>query len=416
MANYRVIAALWLGLWMALLSPAAFAELVGVGQFELEVDPPWHRAAPDEETSLGSVILRLPDDLEVYLPNRQTRIRTAPDNFYAQIDMAWRSRYGEHVELDWLVAGGTRWRTCRRPSLEDASAIFQLVTAHGDRAYQVVIVAPASTTALPEIVMRLLAQGQWRDALPGAPESAPEVVTAPVPVASAATTPHRAWHLLRKVVARGRSGPWQQILREEQPRLGVHGRLFGLGVDTDGAKLEWFLEGERELGDDGGSRRRASYEVHWRADWRDPPSSLSEGDAFPVDLIFTSLALPEQEGADFGVRYELSAVCAPQSVLVAWLNALDQGRENFAERIGSLRKGCPGSDMESPASLVVMARPSSSSDQGAVTLPVTLQESRPDAVQRRVLALHFIASQQGRAPGDFLLSNMAIVYVYGPAE
>lgn len=163
-ANYRVIAALWLALWLFAWPQAASADSVRVGDFVLAADAAWQRASAEEERERGNVVLRQDGGLEVYLPLRQTHLKVTPDTFFSRLENTWRKRYGDKASLDWLDLAGTRWRVCRRPSLDGPSVVFQLVTLRGDLAYQVVVVAPPGSTVLPEPAVRLLTQATWANA------------------------------------------------------------------------------------------------------------------------------------------------------------------------------------------------------------------------------------------------------------
>jgi hypothetical protein len=160
--NYRAIAALWLaaGLWAA--AGQASADTVRVGQFELTVAVSWQRAADDEEKTADSIILRHGDDVTVYLPQREPRVKMEADRFFSRLEQGWQSRYGDRAERSWLEIGDARWRVCRRPSVEGPGVVFELVTLHDGRAYQAVVAAPAETAALPESVRALLTGGRWQ--------------------------------------------------------------------------------------------------------------------------------------------------------------------------------------------------------------------------------------------------------------
>jgi len=416
-ANYRGIAALWLVMCLFIASPVAFGEGVKAGEFELSPDQGWHRAPAEAEASAASVILFDGAGLEVDLPHRQTRLNTSPDNFFHQIDTIWRMRYGQQASMSWLDAAGTRWRVCRRPSLEGPDIVFQLVTVHAGDIYQVLVIAPPGTTALPESVGRLLKQGRWgvAEPEPAIDESEPPATGREKPlqeksddISPAPPPATYRWRLLRTLVAPGRAGEKPQITLDELARLGRHARLSGLAVHVSASRLDWSLDAE-----DGDEAR--PYRVNWQVEWKPPPDELRPGHEFALTPSFRNLS-GSGMGAGFGLSYGLVAVCGPQSVLTAWQDALVSGRERYDERVGELEAGCGHGDARAPMPLTLTAD-AKDIYFASLTVPKDwVGEIRPaveGAVMRLLLVVRFMASPQGTAPGDALLKPVAVVYVYG---
>jgi hypothetical protein len=435
--NYRGIAALWLAFSLLGASSPACSESIRSGELGLAVESPWQRAGVDEEQSTDSIILRQPEAngvLEVYLPLHRVRLKTTTDAFFEQLDLGWKARYGDEVGLEWREIGGARWRVCRRLSLDSGSVIFQLVTVLGEEAYQVVAVVPPGTRNLPEPVLALLQHSSWGEpapvvaAEPALPVKVPPVaaVSEPVKPAPLATpVPGKPWHLLRQVVVQPGQGQWEQISSAEKDHFGANGLVTGLGLKAEKNDLDWFLEEVAAPGGESGTAGQRRYQAHWRLKWSSPAEIWREGENQAMALTFADALDTAQPGNAFGVRYELLGVCAPRSVIVGWLDDLDSGRPDAMNRLGTLTSGCrPQPDGPSPVTVMAAKDAAAFVPRQPMNLNATLplpmewasaiQARDSGSVRRFMLIMHFMTSATGTSPGDALLKQATVIFVYGP--
>ncbi len=427
-ANYRVIAAFWLALCLLVAVRPAFPDTLKFGELRLAVESPWQRAEIDEEQSADSVILRQPGadaSLEVYLPRRREQLKTDPEAFFQQLDQGWKLRYGEAAVLSWWDSGGTRWRLCRRLSLDSNAVLFQLVTVRGAEAYQVVAVTPPGTATLPDAVQTLLLGGTWAEAQPimATAKVTPQPVAAtaqatPQPVA--AVVPAKSWRLLRQVAVHPGKGQWGQLAKAERTRLGANEVLTSLGLKVGIDGLNWFLEGRNVTHHKAGATPRPSHRARWRINWPPLAELWREGENQTINLRFANEAdKAVRRGNNFAVRYELIGVCAPRPTLVAWLNSLEQGQPGAMSQMELLAAGCQKRPA-GPSPVTVMSGGASASRQAVLRLPVAwadaIRAKDGGSVRRFLLVMSFMASQTGRAPGDALLSQAAVVSVFGPDD
>lgn len=152
----------FLGLWLA-LSPAWAAEVL-VGDLTVSYLPPWERALATEEDSENSAILRWQDSwasMTVFLPHHQIELKSDEGRFYRQLEQQWRALYGADARVYPMELGGTRWRVCRRPSLNGDATVFQLVTVNEGRAHHLLVVAPGRMQILPDAAEHLIASAAW---------------------------------------------------------------------------------------------------------------------------------------------------------------------------------------------------------------------------------------------------------------
>ena len=388
-----------------------------VWRVSLAVEPPWQRAEIDEEQSADSVILRQPGvdaSLEVYLPMRRVQLKTDPDAFFQQLDQGWKLRYGDVAKLSWREIGATRWRLCRRLSLDNNSVLFQLVTVRGAEAYQVVAVTPPGTVALPDAVQTLLQGGVWAEAQPivASAQAKPKPVVAAVP--------DKSWRLLRQVAVHPGAGQWGGLAKDERTRLGANELLMSLGLKVGKDSLIWFLEGRHMTRHKADAPPRPSHRVRWRLDWPPLAELWRENENQIIDLKFANEAdTAARRGNNFGVRYELIGVCALRPAIVAWLNALEQGQPGAMRQMELLTTGCQQRPTEPPP-VTVMSGGASAARPAMLRLPAdwaaAIRAKDAGSVRRFLLVMRFMASPAGRAPGDALLSQAAVVSVFGPDD
>lgn len=398
--NYRGIAVLWLALCVFCATGSARAETVRAGELELDVAAPWRHLTTDVDGLDRNIVLRqtgLGATIEVYLAKHPVRLQTTPENFYGQLERGWRAHYGEQVELGWQEIAGVRWRWCRHPGRNNDSTIFQLVTVRAEEAYQILVVAPEGSAELPDRVLALLLQSHWR----GEPHTA------------SATS----WHLLRSVVVLPDQNQWAQIAGEEAPHLGVDGRVTGIGLQSLGNGLDWFIEGSYL--DESNAAQRNEYRVHWQLAWQPLPEAWRADENLAMNLAFSG---SPAQGAGFGVRYELHEACTTREAFSAWLDELTHAGDAAMARIGELEQECPATAADpAPALPVVMVEGGSDTvvaRKADVPLPKDWAEApQPSAAgseRHLLLIMRPMVSGSGTASGDALLGRAAVVFVFGP--
>ncbi len=358
-----------LGLLLALSLEAAPLQ---VGALRFEPDASWWRADAQEEAEADSLILRRHEpqgEVVLYLPRRQPQLRTDEDGFYRQLTALWRHRHGAEATLDWLTAGGRRWRVLRRPSVETpARTVFQLVTVIDGRAHHALVQAPQAIDSLPAAVLALLEGGQAGDGRgaegavsdPETPDDKGTMTVTPDPSASpgpasvegevaaggeagqgvrrdlAAPPPSQpqaardetggvqAWVLLGVMRERPHPALFDRILAAEQAALGPEGAITGLELEArqDGVRAR--LQGYRWLPGAVGRGGRREFTQSYALAWQPPPERL------PPHEPLTVGARAMEGGAPVALRIRLLPLCAPASALEA------AARQAGAERVHAL--------------------------------------------------------------------------------
>lgn len=422
--NYRGFGLAWLAAWL-LAGPAGAATL-SLGEMHLAVPEGWQRAEAAEEADLDSIILRTgPGQLEVYLPRQRNQPKTEAAKFYEQLELSWQRRYGAQMALDWLEAGGQRWRVCRRPSSSGAGLVFQIVTLHGGEAYQLVVVTDRETDQVPEGVRAMLAGLAWGVQPPAPPAvlAAAESVTtaaAASPPAPAETPAGGRWRLLRSVVALPPGKTWTRLARAEEGLLGPGGKIRGLGINAVTGGLDAYLEGEwRGQTTDAGPQ---SFRRHWRVRWPDLPRTWQGGGELAFDLAFLSDASGMSPGGGLGVRFELTPACAPRPQMVRWLDGLAANGAAGLARLAELT--CATVPEGAPAKVTVTGE--ADGVAGELHRPVRLavpadwergiRAGKEGEVRRLVLSARFLVSEAGQSPGDAMFREAVAVFVYGPED
>jgi hypothetical protein len=432
--NYRGIAALWLAFSLFGLAVPGFAETVRFGALNLAVEWPWQRANGQDENALDSIILRIPqghERVEVDFPLRRIHLNTSPQRFFDQLDLGWKSRYGASAELNWQDISGTRWRVCRRQGMDSDSVLFQLVTVRDNEAYQVIVIAPIGAWSLPDAVLSLLQSSTWVMPLPESVVfsksklAAEATIVSPIKLSVTETpAPGQSWRLLKQIVVHPGKGQWEQIAKAESAHLGTQTLVTGLGLQVEQNSLDWFLDGVPTSGGTG-SATQPAYQIHWRLNWSPLHDVWREGENQVMTLTFNDALETVQNGNSFGVRYEWFGVCAPSPEMAAWSSALESGQQDAMNRIETLTSGCrPQLEQPSPVTVMAGADSGSSMPRPPIVLEATLPLSKTwsesiqtrdtGSVRRFILVMHFMTSTSGKAPGDALLNQSAVIFVFGP--
>ncbi len=382
---------------LALGCPTAWAMSVSVGELRLEYALPWERAGAGEESEAESAILRRSDTtapLTVMLPRHHTRLRMPEEHFYRQLEMVWRGRYGEAARMDWLDAGGRRWRWLRRPSLDRAGAVvFHLVTVIDGRAHHLLAYAPASTTELPEAVIGLLSGpvgAQGNGDTPGSFPAAP------------ATAPSMGWRLERIVHIRPGQAELDRMMTLERDGLGREGGITGLALKVKEQGIEAFLQGFVWVPGPGRREVRHEFLHRWELTWAAPPSLWRDDEA--AAMAVSSGAGSDRVGLGIGLRF----LCAEADRLGAMLDDAQRGEAGAGERLEAAFASC-----RDKANGLTQAEVTLS--PGEAARPVVLQA--PDypalsAGERGLLVLTLQPRVGQGSPGQALLGAASVHYVY----
>ena len=173
-----------MGLWAG-FSPAAS---LGVEALRLEPGAGWERGPAEQEQADEVFILdhrgAAGSSVQVLLLRRAPVVKGDADAYFDRLTRYWRGQYGKAVLIDWLEAGGVKWRYIRRPAGDQGMGVFQLSTVFEGRAYSLLVYVPGTLTTLPPEAQALIAGARFGAA-------AAEVVTPPPPQVRWARTGYR---------------------------------------------------------------------------------------------------------------------------------------------------------------------------------------------------------------------------------
>lgn len=405
----------------------AVAASLSVGALRLEYAPPWQRAGADEEDRLESAVLRqegAADALMLLLPRHHPRLRLSPERYFEQLETIWRFQYGKEARIDWLEAGGRRWRMLRRPSLERADAVvFQLVTVIDGQAHHLLAYAPQTALELPEPVLRLVkdmatgpqacprcapsapadaGQDAGHGATSAAVDSAGQAAAAAAsPASPAPVAPTASWRLER--VLRIRPGPsdLDQLFATEQRALRADGGITGIALEEAEHGLKAFIEGF--VWEEATQRRpeKRAFAHRWELAWDPPPEAWQEGQ--PAVIV-------ARAGADsdpLRLRIGLHFVCGPAEQLRQLLEAAPRPQDDIGARLQAGHDACRG-----PVGGLTQTEVSLSAGQtarGIALMPPAAAGPSEDEPGRLVLTLQ---PRIGSGTGQALLGSASFHYVY----
>jgi len=440
--------------------PGAWAGVAEVGVMRLDYDEGWQRGSEAEEAEDDSLVLREAgheDGLTVFLPRRAIPLKIDEVRFYDQLERKWRAQYGNAARISALVAAGTTWRVCARPSLDRSGTVFHLVTVRSGRAHHLLAAGSGEEKSLPVRLEALLARISWpasefvasAAALAKQPSA---TVPAPAPVGlvplpsptgaqggtsdAVAETPSQSqivqkkmptahadmelgrWRLLRAGRKVSQGPALAGLAQTESTRLGDAGMLLGYGLQLFDNGLEWFVDGYRFDPFVPGKAGRTTFAHAWRMDWT-LPTALDPAVGIDIPVHFSDpIGVMDRDGQS-GVRVEMRLLCGPRSELAQAFDALEHGAEEAEAALEALARACPGgSGTASTAWLMTKAaeRGTSSSTDVAKTVRLAGAPNPPDLpdgqVARLLLSLRGVASRQGDAPGDALLSGAEVYHVF----
>ena len=376
--------------------PAVAASL-SVGDIRLQYGPPWQRADAEEESRAESFILRQADATEaltVMAPWHHARLRMPEERFYQQLEMVWRAQYGEAARVDWLDAGGLRWRMVRRPSVDRPNAVvFHLVTVIDGRAHHLLAHAPASAAELPAFVLRLLTD-------PGDAHASRDT-PAPSPM-PAGTAPPAGWRLDRVLRIQPEQSGLDQVMSMERRAIRGESGITGLALEWKEHGLKAALEGFVWV--PGPDRReiRREFMRHWEVTWAAPPQLWHDGE---------TVAIAVGSGADsdrVGLDIRLRLLCGTADRLRELLAAAELEPGNAGERLQAGFASC-----RDRAAGFTQAE--TTVGAGETSRPILIQPLNTpvlSADEQALLVLSLQPRAEDGSPGQALLGAASVHYVY----
>ena len=379
------LVALAMGLWAG-FSPAAS---LGVEALRLEPGAGWERGPAEQEQADEVFILdhrgAAGSSVQVLLLRRAPVVKGDADAYFDRLTRYWRGQYGKAVLIDWLEAGGVKWRYIRRPAGDQGMGVFQLSTVFEGRAYSLLVYVPGTLTSLPPEAQALIAGARFGAA-------AAEVATPP--------PPQVRWARARTYRFNLQGEALEAVVMADAERLGRDGMLTGYGLSYGESSVEWFLEGF-EWKTVAGRVARVSWSTRGRLEV-DAPAELEAGAAWTLRLI-----LPEGE-AGVNARLVVWEVCAEAGVLRTELDKLNRGARMPMERLAA---ACPGARPSGPDGLLkgVGGRTATAN----WVLPGG--PAVPQAGNRmRLVEVVLEPAPERKVPGDELLAKARLFFAYEP--
>lgn len=395
-----MLAAFWAASWGTLAGDALRVESLQVPH-----DAAWRRGPASQEQEDGVYLLDLPagqaSAAQVALMRRAPIVKGDAEDYYDRLTRYWRASYGKAVLIDWVEAGGVKWRSLRRPSNENAMGVFQLSTVSGGRAYSLLVFVPGTVSALPGAVMELLAGMRFWTGPPASQMA--EAAPAPLPV------PAESWARTRTYRFSLSAAALDAALAADVDHLGQDGMLTGYGLEYGEASVDWFMEGfawkavaGREVRVPWATRGRLEVEA---------PAKLGAGAVWTLRLI-----LPEGEAA-VSARLAMWDLCGPPGVLKDVLDSLNRGVRNPMERLAAATPAaCPSTKTAIPALRL-------KGEAGKTVTATWSPPGSPDRVEpveiagyARVRLAEAVLEPGGdrTLPGDGLLQRARLFFSYEP--
>lgn len=408
------------------LVPGAQAEQLRLGDLALTYDSAWQRGEPAAEAEADGPILTLAepgagaDDLTLYLPRQGTSVREDAQRFADQLAQKWRLRYGATARIETRALDGRDWFTCRRPSRDGRDTVFQWVTLEAGRAYSLVWFSTGARDRLPAAAESLLR---------GIAFAPPEAATPPPVTQSPATAdPAAGWRLDRVVPARPAAGALEALAQVDAQRLPPGSELTGYGLKVDAAGMDWFLEGFRwepvPPNPEGGGRRmrKSPFRHGGGVSWEGPPPSLGQTPTAVLTWRFdTGLEAGATQGhGPIGLRLQWLDVCVEDSLNPLVQAHMGRGSHAALERLLRRRpQSCPEADVQTlPEPRVIESESAAPDGRLTIALPLPYPLASPPATPGLTRALVLVArpfvSTTEDQPGDALLRQAGVYYLYAP--
>jgi hypothetical protein len=377
-------------------APSAGAQLCVHALCLPEADA-WRRGGAEQESADDAYILERAehpaDPLQVVLPRTAPVLRGDADAYYDRLTRFWHANYGKAVLVTWLEAGGKRWRSLRRPALEQGMGVFQLVTVHDGRAYSLLVFVPGSTTTLPAPARQLL-EGIRFGVGEAAPAQAPVIPT---------QVPAERWLRGRTYAVQPAAGDLQTRTLAEARRLG-DGMLTGHALRYGESGAEWFIDGFvwRDAGE---NSARSAWEVRG-ALAVEAPAEWNGTTAWSL-----SLSLPEGQEA-VSARLRVHLLCGRREALREALERLGRGdtgaTQGLATDCGTLAAPDGPAALRGEPGLAARAT-------WLLPVPVRKREHIRDGEAAIGLVEVLLETEPGRRlPGEALIGGVRLYFAYEP--
>lgn len=390
---HGIFAILTLLLWWM---PAAAATL-SVGDLRLEYGPPWQRAEADEESRLQSIILHLADattPLTVMLPRHQPRLRMTEERFYRQLETVWRAQYGETARVDWLEAGGRRWRMVRRPSLDQTgSVVFHLVTVLEGRAHHLLAYAPTSAAELPEAIIGLLTGPVGAHEKGDTPASSTAVPATALP-------PH--WRLERILRSQPGQSGLDHVMTLERRALKGEGGITGVALEVKEHGFKGFLQGFVWVAGPDHRTVRREFMQRWELAWAAPPQLWRDDEA--AAIVVSSAAGSDRVTLGISLRYLCGGAAQLRELLDDVERAQADARQRLEAGFASCRDRVKG-----------LTQAEATVGAGETARPILIQppaKPTPSADEQGLLVLTLQPRVADDSQGQALLGFASVHYVY----
>lgn len=469
-------------------------------------DAGWRRGDAREEAEMASYVLvstRPELSLQLYVPHPAVPMKADDAQFREQLARKWQSLYGKEASIGGQSLGGRDWSTCRRPSRDGKSTVFQWVTTEAGQAYTLIwfgdgeiaelpgpasellagisfppagteaaaaLPAPPTNTPTPPVVASRVVESKPNllppEPLPSGPvpmatqpgpdSAVPDPIPAPAPEtppqtaaggqaeeqakqqaqavsepghASAeavqpppALPPGTTWRLVRTVVSKPALGVLDFLAHEDAKRLSKGSQLTGYGMSSGEHELDWFLEGFRWVPRESGpGEKKARYRLGWRVDWGAPPEALDGREFQPMTVMFEPAGSEGLVPTPFTLRFDWLQLCAGDRARRTLYWNLSKGRHAPLKKM-TWSQGCPEPEAQPLPPFQVVAVDGAGLAAGkperlislALPRPVDLPLAAPGMQRVLVLAVRFAVSEAEDQPGDGLLRQAGVYYLYTP--
>ena len=347
-------------LWMVTLIIAVQADAaeLHVQALSLPYASPWQRAAPEQEVEDDALLLDAAEaGLQLALMRQVRNLQTQTETYFARLTKSCQARHGDNAQTFWHEAGTRNWLVCRGQLRE--GSVFHLSTVFAERAYSLVLFAPAKADQLPGLVLDLLANVRFESS-PALqrPDTKPD---APV------------WMHTRTLFPQAGADVLAELVRSDLSRLGDDGMLTGYGLAFDIAGMTWFIEGYQWKADASQVRK-----VAWKQDGRLEFDLASALDATVNGQLRLTLA---EDAARVSAGLSVWQLCGPAAHIADVLEQLQSGERMSLSKLDLAHfAGCPEADVADASGALPVLRGESGN-----TVQIAFTASMPPLLDARQL-------------------------------
>ncbi len=384
------------------------AEPLRIESLLVPLNPSWQRGPSEQEQADEVYLLDQRADQavasQVVLLRRAPLIKGDADGYYDKLTRYWRATYGKAVLIDWVEAGGVKWRYLRRPSSENGMGVFQLSTVFDGRAYSLLVFVPGTVTTLPVPVMTLLENMRL---------GSRSTEISPPDIENTAPSPALRWVRTRTYRFNLSGEALEAVVMADVDRLDQDGMLTGYGLDYGESSVDWFMEGF-EWKTLAGRVTRVPWATRGRLEVV-APQEFGEGGAWTLRLI-----LPEEE-AGVSARLVVWDLCGSPEAMKDALERLNRGARGPMERLAAEKStGCHSPIQAEPAH-ILKGEPGKTSTAvwilpGSPTILPAGDGKESSKMMKRVRLVETVL-EPGAArtvPGNGLLQRARLFFAYEP--